>query len=65
MAAATVIAVGAATTVLPGTAEAGWHGGSWHGHGDWGGLGWGFAPGFAIGFGAPYYGGLWRPVLRG
>jgi hypothetical protein len=49
----------------------GWHGGGWHGGGwhggwnrgwrrggwGWGGFGWGFAPGFAIGFGAPFYGG--------
>lgn len=51
MAAAAVIALGAVTVALPGTAEARWHCG-WHGHG-----GWGFAPGFAVGFGAPYYGG--------
>ena len=66
MAAATVIAVGAATAALPGTAEARWHGGGWHGGGwhggwgrggwGWGGFGWGFAPGFAIGVGAPYWG---------
>jgi hypothetical protein len=59
IAAAAVIAVGAATAALPGTAEARWHGGGWHGgwrgHGGWGwgGFGWGFAPGFAIGLGAP------------
>ena len=71
IAAAAVIAVAAATAALPGTAEARWHGGGWHGgwrgHGGWGwgGFGWGFAPGFAVGFGAPYYGWLlWRPVLR-
>src|SRR6187402_131624 len=60
MAAVAVIAVGAATAALPGTAEARWHGG-WRGHGGWGwgGFGWGFAPGFAVGFGAPYYGGYY------
>lgn len=59
-AAVAVIAVGAATAALPGTAEARWHGG-WRGHGGWGGggFGWGFAPGFAVGFGAPYYGGYY------
>ena len=43
MAAAAVIAVGAATAALSGTAEARWHGGGWHGgwrgHGGWGGGG--------------------------
>ena len=68
MVTAAVIAVGAATAALPSTAEARWHGGGWHGGGwyggwhgrggwGWGGFGWGFAPGFAIGFGAPYWGG--------
>jgi hypothetical protein len=66
MAAATVIVVGTATAALSGTAEARWHGGGWHGGGwhggwgrggwGWGGFGWGFAPGFAIGVGAPYWG---------
>jgi hypothetical protein len=56
MAAAAVIALGAVTVALPGTAEARWHGG-WHGHGGCDRFGWGFAPGFAVGFGAPYYGG--------
>ena len=55
MAAAAVIAVGAATAALPGTAEARWHG-SWHRGGwGWGAFGWGFA----IGFGAPFYGGYY------
>src|SRR5262245_44168555 len=40
VAAVAVIAVGAATAALPGTAEARWHGGGWHGgwrhHGGWG-----------------------------
>jgi hypothetical protein len=63
IAAAAVIAVGAATAALPGTAEARWHGGGWHGgwrgHGGWGwgGFGWGFAPGFAIASVPPTYGG--------
>ena len=35
-AAVAVIAVGAATAALPGTAEARWHGG-WRCHGGWGG----------------------------
>ena len=53
-AAAAVIALGAVTLALPGTAEARWHGGGWHG--GWHGYGgWGFA----IGFGAPYQGGYY------
>jgi hypothetical protein len=48
----------------PGSAEARWHGGGWHGHGGWhggwhrgwrgGGWGWGPAVGFGWGWGAPY-----------
>jgi hypothetical protein len=61
IAAAAAIAIAGATVALPGAAEArGGHGGHWHGGGGhWhgGGFGWGFAPGFALGFGAPYYGG--------
>jgi hypothetical protein len=60
IAATAAVVVAGATTALPGSAEARWHGG-WHHHGGWGwgGFGWGFAPGFAIGFGAPYYGGYY------
>jgi hypothetical protein len=29
----------------------------WRVHGGWGGVGQGFAPGFAIGFGGPFFGG--------
>ena len=65
IAATAVAAVVAATAALPGGAEARWHGGGghggWHRHGGWGwgGFGWGFAPGFAIGVGAPFYGGYY------
>src|SRR5262245_6470671 len=49
MAATAVIAV----CGLPGTAEARWRGGWCYGGWGWGGFGC-FAPGFAIGFGAPF-----------
>ncbi|MGE5162955.1 MAG: hypothetical protein ACM3IH_02885 [Sphingobacteriales bacterium] len=57
IAAAAAVMVAGATAALPGAAEA--RGGHHHGGGGGhhhGGGGWGFAPGFAVGFGAPYYG---------
>ncbi|HEY4077403.1 MAG TPA: hypothetical protein VGM26_10790 [Rhizomicrobium sp.] len=64
---------GAALAAMPNAALAqrhgggGWHGGGghWHGGGGhwrgggWRGGGWGWGPGFALGFGAPYYGGYY------
>lgn len=63
---AALCVVGAAFAAMPNAAMArsgGWHGGGghWHGGGGhwrgggWRGGGWGWGPGFAIGFGAPYY----------
>lgn len=65
---AALCVAGAAIAAMPDAAMArggghGWHGGGghWHGGGGhwrgggWRGGGWGWGPGFAVGFGAPYY----------
>jgi hypothetical protein len=63
---ALAIAIVGTAIVLPGSAEARWRHGGWHGHhGHWHGGGWGWG-GFGLGLGtglllagAPYYGGYY------